>query len=80
MLKAFLLFVLLLTGCKNLELRGSYSTDSTRGIDGGTKETEIRYTAIEQPYKIIISSRAISDIKQHNKPKTVVTSIEIWFW
>lgn len=80
MLKYFIPIVLLLAGCESLEVKGSYSTDSTRGIDGGTHQTEIRYTAIENPYKVIISSRLIHDIKQFNKPKTVATSIEIWFW
>lgn len=80
MLKYFIPFVLLLVGCESLEVKGSYSTDNTRGIEGGTHETEIRYTAIENPYRVIISSRLIHDIKQFNKPKTVATSIEIWFW
>lgn len=80
MLKYFLPFVLLLVGCQHLDVKGSYSTDSTRGIDGGTHQVEIRHKIIKHPFEVIISSRVIHDIKQFNKPKTVATSIEIWFW
>lgn len=80
MLKYLLPLMLLVVGCQHLELKGSYSTDNTRGIEGGTHQTEIKYTALKEPYTVIISSRLIHDIKQFNKPKTVATSIEIWFW
>jgi hypothetical protein len=80
MLKYLLPIVLSLVGCKNLEVKGSYSTDNTRGIEGGTHQVEIRHSLIKHPFEIIVSSRVIQDIKEFNKPKTVATSFEIWFW
>lgn len=80
MLKYFILLALFVVGCENLKLKGSYATDNTRGFEGGTHQMEVQYKAAKDPFDIIISSRVIHDIKQFNKPKTVATSIELWFW
>lgn len=67
------------SGCKNLDLKGKYSTDQDRGIAGGTNEIEVRYKTIKTPFPIIFSSRAIHDMAK-DKPVNVAGSVELWFW
>lgn len=76
----YLLVLIVLTGCSNLELIGNVETIYTTGVERSINKTKIRYKTNYKDIPITFTSTLIQDMQNLNKPVHVASSAEIWFW
>lgn len=80
MIFLYLLLIVVLTGCSNLEIVGNTETVYASGIEKSINKTKIQYKTKYEDTPIVLTSNVLSDMKNLNKPPHVTSSAEIWFW